>query len=131
MFDLTSNIITPPSPALRDLRIFATKNAEALACAAALLGAAPGVRTALTALDGLGDPGRPTSRTKRALDDLVDLLMLEHVDDPHRIEAACFAALDPGEPVVEEICVLADGLADAVEAYREEATEPVTQGVAA
>ena len=131
MFDLTDDIITPPSPALRDLRSFAAENAEAVTCAAALLGAAPGVCTALTALDGLAVPGRPTGRTMRALDDLVDLLMLEHVHEPHRIEAACFATLDPTEPVVEEICILADGLADALDAYREEASEQVTPGVAA
>ena len=131
MFDFTNDIIKTPSSALDDLRIFVSENANALSCAAALLGAAPGVRTALTALDGLGDPRQPTTRTMRALDDLVDLLMLEHVHEPHRIEAACFAALSPAEPVVEEICVLADGLADALEAYREDACEPIAPGVAA
>ncbi|MBW4984317.1 hypothetical protein KZZ07_17390 [Mameliella sp. CS4] len=131
MFDLTDDLITSQSPTLRDLRSFTAENADALACAAALLGAAPGVRTALTALDGLADPGHPTARTMRALDDLVDLLMLEHVHDPYRIEATCFAALDPAEPVVEEICILADGLANALEAYREDACEPVAPGVAA
>ena len=131
MFDLTDDIIIPPSPALRDLRSFAAENAEALACAAALLGAARGVRTALTALDGLAVPGRPTARTMRTLDDLVNLFMLEHVHEPHRIEAACFAALDPAEPIAEEICVLADGLVVAVDAYREEASETVVPGVAA
>ncbi|MFA8386651.1 MAG: hypothetical protein ACEPO2_13590 [Pelagibaca sp.] len=85
------------------------------------------MRIALTALDGLGDPGQPTTRTMRSLNDLVDLLMLEHVHDTHRIETACFAALDPTEPVVEEICILADAL----DAYREEASEQVTPGVAA
>ena len=131
MFDFTDDIITPPSPALRDLRSFVAKNAEALAYAAALLGAAPAVRTALVAQEGLAAPGRPTRRTMRALDDLVDLLMLEYVHEPHRIEAACFAAIDPTEPVVEEICILADGLADALDAYRRETSEQITPGVAA
>ena len=67
----------------------------------------------------------------RAVDDLVDLLMLKNVHEPHRIEAACFAALDPAEPVVEEICILADGLADALGAYRKDAREPLAAGVAA
>ena len=131
MFDFTDDIITEPSPALRDLRSFAAEQADGLSGAAALLGAAPGVRTALAALDGLSEPGHPTARTMRALDDLLDLLMLEHVHEPHRIEAACFAALDPGEPVVEEICLLADGLADALAAYRDEISEPMTPEVAA
>ena len=111
--------------------LFASENAEGLACAAALLGASPGVRNALSALDGLANPGRPTTRTVRALDDLVDLLMLKNVHEPHRLEAACFAALDPLEPVVEEICILADGLADALGAYREDVCEPVASRVAA
>ena len=108
-----------------------TENADGLACAAALLGAAPGVRTALAALDGLAAPSGPTQRVIRALDDLLDLLMLEHVHEPHRIEAACFAALDPAEPVVEEICLLADGLTEAMATYRDEVRELVASRVAA
>ena len=131
MFDFTDTITAAPSKAFQELRSFAGENADALACAAALLGASPGVRNALSALDGLANQGRPTARTMRALDDLVDLLTLKNVHEPHRIEAACFAALDPAEPVVEEICILADGLADALGAYREDAREPVASGVAA
>ncbi|MDD9746058.1 MAG: hypothetical protein RIF42_07975 [Parvibaculaceae bacterium] len=131
MFDFTDTIIAEPSQALHDLRSFVGENADALVSAAALLGAAPAVRTVLTALDGLAVPGRPTERTMRALDDLVGLLMLKHVHEPHRIEAACFAALDPTEPVVEEICALADGLAEAVEVYCQEASETVAPGVPA
>lgn len=131
MFDCTDNIITLPSPALHDLRAFAAEHADGLGCAAALLGAAPGVRIALAALDGLCEPGHPGARTMRALDDLVDLLMLEHVQDPGRIESICFAALDPAEPVVEEICLLADGLAGARDAYRAELGDSAHAGEAA
>lgn len=131
MFDFTDNIKTPPSLALRDLRAFVAEHADGLGGAAALLGAASGVRIALAALDGLCEPGHPVAGTMRALDKLADLLMVEHVQDPHRIEAACFAALDPTEPVAEEICALADGLAEAVEVYRQEASETVAPGVAA
>ena len=131
MFDFTDTITAAPSKALQELRSFAGENADALACAAALLGASPGVRNALSALDGLANQGRPTARTMRALDALVDLLMLKNVHEPHRIEAACFAALDPAEPVVEEICILADGLVNALGAYRKDAREPLASGVAA
>ena len=131
MFDFTDNSNTPPSPALRDLRAFVAGHADGLAGAAALLGAAPGVRIALAALDGLCEPGHPVARTMRALDKLVDLLMLEHVQDPDRIESVCFAALDPAEPVVEEICLLADGLSNRLEAYRAEAREMDRPEVAA
>ena len=126
-----SDPTTPPSPALQDLRAFAAEHSDALACAAALLGAAPGVRTAFTAVDGLADPDVPTAHTMRALDELLDLLMLEHVHEAHRIEAACFAALDPDEPIVEEICLLADGLTDVLTAYRDENDDAVIRGVAA
>ena len=54
-----------------------------------------------------------------ALDDLLDLLMLEHVHDPDRIEAGRFALIDPASPVVEEICLLADGLNARLEAYHD------------
>lgn len=134
MFDFTNDTnenITPPSPSLRDLRVFAAEHANALVNAAALLAAAPGVRTALAALDGLGEPGRLTARTMRTLDQLVDILMLEHVHDPDRFESVCFAALNPSDPVVEEICLLADGLAAALEAYCDEASQPAAREAAA
>ncbi|MEP0190116.1 MAG: hypothetical protein ABJE00_06855 [Erythrobacter sp.] len=131
MFDFTDNSNTPPSSALRDLRAFVAEHADGLAGAAALLGGAPGFRIALAALDGLCEPGCPVARTMRALDKLVDLLMLEHVQDPDRIESVCFAALDPAEPVVEEVCLLADGLSNLLEAYRAEAREMVSAEVAA
>ena len=92
MFDFTDTITAAPSKAFQELRSFAGENADTLACAAALLGASPGVRNALSALDGLANQGRPTARTMRALDDLVDLLTLKNVHEPHRIEAACFSA---------------------------------------
>lgn len=49
----------------------------------------------------------------RQLDMLEDLLALRHVDDPERIEAERFAMIDPESPVVEEICLLLDGLREA------------------
>lgn len=126
-FDLT-DITTPPLPALRDLRSFAAEHSDGLVGAAALLCAAPGIRTPLAALDGLADPGLPTTSTMRALG---DLLTPEHAHEKHRIEAACFAALDPAELVVEEIRLLAYFLADASAAFCQAACEPIVSGVAA
>ena len=51
-----------------------------------------------------------TRRHHRELDALEDLLSLRHVHDEDRIEAARFAAIDPCDPAVEEICMLLDGL---------------------
>ena len=132
MFD--TDTFTAPISALDDLRIFVDEHTDGLLDAAALLGGQPGVRLARSVLDGLGCFGTPSRGTMRALDDLLDLLMLEHVHDPDRIEATRFAMINPASPVVEEICLLADGLKDAVASYRNASatfTAPVGQQVAA
>lgn len=50
-------------------------------------------------------------RTTGLLSQLKDILFLEHVDNPERVESGFFAAINPADPVVEDICLLADGLA--------------------
>ncbi|WP_223428993.1 hypothetical protein [Tateyamaria pelophila] len=100
------------------LRAYLGDHRDTLLNSAALLGGQPGVRLAQSVLDGFDILGTPTRRTMRALDDLLDLLMLEHVHDPERIEAAHFVMIDPASPIVEEICLLADDLDDMLEAYR-------------
>jgi hypothetical protein len=55
---------------------------------------------------------RPTCK---ALRDLLGILTLEHVHDDTRIEAMLFAEIDPADPVVEDICLLTDGLRDVLE----------------
>ncbi|MSU90599.1 hypothetical protein GE300_13400 [Rhodobacteraceae bacterium 2CG4] len=117
MFDHITTFTAPPC-ALDDLRAYLSDHRDALLDSAALLGDQPGVRLAQSVLDGFDTPGTPTRRTMRALDDLLDLLMLENVHDPDRIEAARFAMIDPANPIVEEVCLLADDLDDMLEAYR-------------
>jgi len=117
MFD-TIETYTEMSSATHELRAFVDEHHDALHNAAALLGGPPGVRLAQTAIDGLRDAETPSRRTMEALDDLLDLLMLEHVHDPDRIEADRFALIDPASSIVEDICLLADGLDDALDAYR-------------
>ncbi|MEQ3672352.1 hypothetical protein [Pseudophaeobacter sp.] len=56
----------------------------------------------------------PSRRTAGLLKQLREILFLEHVDDPGRIESGVFAAIDPADPVVEDICLLAEGLAQAL-----------------
>lgn len=46
----------------------------------------------------------------RLLYNLEDLLFLREVDNPDRIEASLFALIAPYDPIVEEICLLADDL---------------------
>lgn len=130
MFDDITTF-TAPSSALDGLRAYLGEHHGGLLNAAALLGGQPGIRSAQSVLDDFETPGTPPRRTMRALDDLLDLLMLENVHDPDRIEAAHFAMLDPASPIVEEICLLADGLDDVLDTYRR-ALEPIlAQQVAA
>lgn len=126
MFDTTpkfTNFGTAEPNQVDDLRSFAERNRDGLLNAAGLLGGSHGIRTAQSALEGLAEPGQLARPTVKAFDDLLDLLMLEHVQEPTRTEAALFAAIDPASPIVEEICFLADQLHDALVAYDDSDTE--------
>ena len=56
----------------------------------------------------------PSQQTLRRLNRLENLLFLQNVDNPDIIEAWLFASIAPDEPIVEDICVLADGLREAL-----------------
>lgn len=122
MFDTSPDAgflgVAPASP-LDELRSFTGEYQDALLDAAGMLGGSRGIRLAHNALDGLMGPGAPSRSTMRALDELFDLLMLEHVHDPSRIEAEFFAMIDPASACVEDICLLADQLNDLLDACRE------------
>jgi len=47
---------------------------------------------------------------KREMCELHDLLTLQNVGDPEREECGYFADIDPADSVVEDICLLSDGL---------------------
>ena len=103
---------------LDELRSFAGSHRDALLSAAELLGGRPGLRCCDAALEGLAQPGPPSRRTWKALDDLLALFMLENVHDEDRIEATLFAAIDPASACVEDICCLADQLCQRMRACR-------------
>ncbi|WP_282025323.1 hypothetical protein [Limimaricola cinnabarinus] len=111
-------ILTTWAFTLKELRAFVQGHREALLCAVELPDSPPGLRLAMEAVDGFAAADIPSRRTMRLLDDLLGLLMLEHVHDPDQIEAASFAAIDLARPVVEEICLLADGLNEALAEIR-------------
>lgn len=118
MFDF-AKLSDPSCPAPADeLRRLADTHRDALLDAASWLGDRPGLWLAQAALDGLADAGLLSRRTLRLLDELFELLTLEHVHDPLRIEASRFASIDPASPDVEEICLLADQLGEAIGTYR-------------
>ncbi|MEP1592350.1 hypothetical protein [Sulfitobacter sp.] len=116
MFDLYPN----HTPALDALRAYVQDQRDGLLDAAELLGGPAGLRQALTAIDGLAQRDLPTARTLEACAGLLDLLKLEHVHDPSRIEAERFALIDPAWPIVEDICLLADGFQEVLEIYLDE-----------
>jgi hypothetical protein len=61
---------------------------------------------------------------------LLEILSLERVQDSESEECARFAAINPCDPVVEEICALTDGLREALERVNTD-HRPVSRGVSA
>jgi hypothetical protein len=108
-----------PQAALRDLREYVGSHRESLLDAAILLGGGAGLRVAQAAIDGLQVPGTPSRRTMRELERLLGLLMLENTHHPGTVECERFEMLEPTDPCVEEICLLADELSDHLKSYRE------------
>lgn len=105
------------------LGIYLLDNLDPLRNAAALLGG-PGAEKRVSALaQELSEPVPLTTRMGRELAWFEGLLTLERVDDFDTLEAERFAAIDPLDPVVAEICALSDGFVDALTALRLEAPE--------
>jgi hypothetical protein len=109
MFDI-------PYGAASELHIFAHDNMEGLQNAALLLGGQPWLTRTQRLMDELRSSPVISRRAHCEAIALHALLSLDHVHDDERPEAGYFAALDPEQPYVEEICLLADGLADAIAA---------------
>lgn len=115
MFDTISISGTERSPAdapYARVLAFVEEHSNALRQAAELLAGRQGAKLAASIVEDLSDAKCVSRRCRRNLENLLDILALQNVDDPDREEAACFAALDPASPVIEEICLLTDGLRD-------------------
>lgn len=80
--------------------------------AALLLGGPEALRRTQRLLRDLASSPRLTRRLARELHGYHDLLALRHVGDPNRIETALCEELDPDDPIVEDLCLLADQIAD-------------------
>ena len=105
-------------PALASLKEFLSERLCALRSAALLLGGAQAARRFDRLASALFDASRLTQRLRRELDWLMSLLTLERVDVFDCEEAACFAAIDPASPAVDEICLLTDALQERLEALQ-------------
>lgn len=100
----------PADPCFTELRAFVQQHKTAIHKAAALLAHRRGAALAARIVADLSGASHLTRRCRRDLQDLLDILRLENVGDPDREEAGCFAAIDPASRIVEEICLLTDGL---------------------
>ncbi|SDY25978.1 hypothetical protein [Citreimonas salinaria] len=102
--DLAQEI--PPDPILA----YVSAHHEALWHAARLLGGYESARLVDRCAELLAQDRRVTSRTRMMLDQILAMLSLEEVDNPNLPYMGHFAVIDPLDPVVEEICLLTDGL---------------------
>ena len=104
-----------PSEHFIGLRRFIDDNVDALTNAASLLAGAKGRRIITIIVEGLQNSAQPSGRTMRALRDLLSILSLENVHDEMNDECGFFAAIDPCDPAVADICLLTDGLRTAMQ----------------
>ncbi|SIO39496.1 hypothetical protein SAMN05444722_1862 [Rhodovulum sp. ES.010] len=98
------------------LHAFVESHGSALHAAAGLLGGKTAARAVVELSERLAREPRPTRRTRQLAMDVLGVLALVNVHDDTRPEAGRFAMLDPSDPRVEDICLLTDGLLDAVRA---------------
>jgi len=98
----------PSSCPADPLRDFVSGHCDALHHAATLLAGRRGARLVHAIHERLLSSNPINRHTHRALQDLLDILSLEHVGDPDRAEAGFFAAIDPADPCVADICLLTD-----------------------
>ena len=130
MFDFIPSAPLPPPAAEIDPRlVFVDEHQDALRHAAHLLGGRRGAALVDDLAEGLAQDGPRSPWAQRLLDRLEALLGLENVHVVGSVEAAAFAAIDPGSPVVEEICLLLDGLRDARAAVAKPIQAPAAHDV--
>jgi len=97
------------------LRSFWETHNEALGHAAALIAGQRGARLVGEIREALAQPGPATRRLCQHLLELRDLLFLEHMQDEPLEETTLFDRLSPNDPIVPEICLLAEGFDEALQ----------------
>lgn len=93
---------------------FVEKHQTALWLAARLLGGYEASRLVDRCAELLETERALNRRLQVMLEQLVALLTLEHVHNPERPQMGFFAVIDPADPAIAEICLLADGLQHAL-----------------
>lgn len=96
-------------------RVYFQDNDEALGHAAVLLGGRRGARLINAVREALSHHRPFTRRLRRQLLELRNLLFLEYAHNDDWGDGTGFALLEPDDPIVPEICFLADGLEQALQ----------------
>ena len=94
---------------------FIGEHQSALWHAARLIGGYEQARLVDRLVDILQQERRITKRARIMIDQLLALLVLDPVDDGTCATIGFFVPIDPEDPAVAEICLLTDGLRDAVD----------------
>lgn len=105
---------------------FTTRKYEELARAAGLLGGAGAQRRCLRLCARLRSASRMDRHCWRELRWLHDLLCLQNVDDPDATDSAHYCDLAPDDPVVHDLCRLAEALGDLLTEIGSEQTQAVS-----
>ncbi|MCE6950707.1 hypothetical protein LAZ29_07175 [Cereibacter sphaeroides] len=105
-----------PPAGLLLLRAFFDREQVALLAASDLLGG-PSWRDRVMRLAArVAEATRATLLLRRELAALQRLLALDAVDDPDGDAAGCFAAINPADPVVHELCRLSEAFSEVLDA---------------
>lgn len=96
-------------------RAYFQDNDEALGHAAVLLGGRRGARLINAVREALSQHRPFTRRLRRQLLELRNLLFLEYAYKDDWGDGTGFALLEPDDPIVPEICLLADALEQALQ----------------
>jgi hypothetical protein len=95
---------------LHAVRSFVDEHGLAVANAAHVLGGPAASGRFYIFAETLRDADQLTRSQRRQLVKLHELLTLQHVGDPDRIETQRFSEIHPELPIVDEICLLSDRL---------------------
>ena len=99
-----------PADNLMHLREFFDQHGEACINATLILGGQRSCTRTAGLVANIRETARISRHMKTELVHLHRLLTLDHVGHPDAGETAFFAEIDPGDPLVEEICLLSDRL---------------------
>jgi len=107
----TSSVFSK-DPSLNIVRLFFSEFGEATQNAILLLGGTNAHRRCLRLFTALREANSLTHRHKEELVRLHSVLMLDALDGSEDGPFHLFVAIHPSDPIVEDLCLLADGLLD-------------------